>query len=52
MTIVPAMLILGKKEAENGTVTIRRLGEKNQESLALKDALATLKRAAAPPVAL
>ena len=48
---VPVMLILGKKEAESGRVTIRRLGEKEQENLALEDALATLKHEAAPPVA-
>ncbi len=40
---VPVMLVVGKKEAEEGTVSIRRLGDKRQQVLALEEALAILK---------
>ncbi len=46
---VPIMLILGRKEAEQNTVTIRRLGQERQESLALEEAAVKLKAEAAPP---
>jgi threonyl-tRNA synthetase len=49
---VPILLILGRKEAEERNVTIRRLGEERQESLALDGAVAKLKSLAAPPVPL
>ena len=49
---VPILLILGRKEAEERKVTIRRLGEEKQESLALDEAVAKLKGLAAPPVPL
>ncbi len=49
---VPVILVLGKREAEEGTVTIRRLGQKEQESLALDLALDKLTSQAAPPVPL
>jgi threonyl-tRNA synthetase len=49
---VPILLILGRKEAEERKVTIRRLGEEKQESLALDEAVAKLKGQAAPPVPL
>jgi len=49
---VPILLILGRKEAEERKVTIRRLGEERQESLALDEAVAKLKGLAAPPVPL
>ncbi|MCG8479264.1 MAG: threonine--tRNA ligase, partial [Spirochaetales bacterium] len=46
---VPAMAVVGKREAEEGTVALRRLGGKNQEVLAL-DALASrLAEEALPP---
>ena len=46
---VPAMAVVGKREAEEGTVALRRLGGKNQEVLAL-DALASrLSEEALPP---
>ncbi len=48
---VPILLILGRKEAEERKVTIRRLGEERQESLALEEAVAKLKGLAAPPLA-
>ncbi len=47
---VPAIAVVGNREAEQGTVALRRLGsEKRQEVLALDDALATLRTEAAPP---
>jgi threonyl-tRNA synthetase len=49
---VPVMLVLGRREAEQGSVTIRRLGQEQQESLALDQAVDTLKSEAAPPVPL
>jgi threonyl-tRNA synthetase len=52
LTKVPILLILGRKEAEERKVTIRRLGEERQESLALDEAVAKLKGLAAPPVPL
>ena len=36
---VPAIFVAGGREAENNTITIRRLGSKNQETLALSDAI-------------
>ena len=46
---IPAMAVVGKREAEEGTVALRRLGGKNQEVLAL-DALASrLAEEALPP---
>ena len=46
---IPALLVVGAREAENGTVSIRRLGAKNQESLALDDAVNRLGREARAP---
>ena len=46
---VPAMLIVGRREAENGEVTIRRRGVKQQETLPLAEAVAALQAEAAPP---
>lgn len=39
---VPALLVCGKKEAEEGTVSIRRLGSKHQKSMSLQEAIASL----------
>ncbi|MBI2979081.1 MAG: threonine--tRNA ligase, partial [Rhodospirillales bacterium] len=48
---VPVMLVVGAKEAADGTVAVRRLGGKAQEILALKEAVARLmEEAAGPPV--
>ena len=47
---VPVIMVVGAKEAEAGTVAIRRLGGKNQEILALKDAMDTLMAEAAGPL--
>ena len=48
---VPILLILGRKEAEERKVTIRRLGEEKQESLALDEAVSKLQALAAAPLA-
>jgi threonyl-tRNA synthetase len=39
---VPALLVVGRREAEAGTVTIRRLGSQAQETLSLDQAIAGL----------
>jgi threonyl-tRNA synthetase len=46
---IPALLVVGKREAEQGTVAVRRLGGKEQEILALGEAVARLKEEAAVP---
>ncbi|WP_417517863.1 threonine--tRNA ligase [Minwuia sp.] len=46
---VPVMLVVGKREAEEGKVSIRRLGEKQQQVLALEEALAILVDEGTPP---
>jgi len=49
MQKVPAILVVGKREQEEGTVALRRLGGKNQETLALDDAIHILKEEAQMP---
>ncbi|MEJ6726454.1 MAG: threonine--tRNA ligase [Emcibacteraceae bacterium] len=39
---IPAIFVAGGREADNNTITIRRLGSKNQETLDLTDAINTL----------
>ncbi|MCC7167826.1 MAG: threonine--tRNA ligase [Rhodospirillales bacterium] len=46
---VPLILALGKREAEERTVALRRLGSQAQESLALDEMLARLTAEARPP---
>jgi threonyl-tRNA synthetase len=46
---VPFMLVVGKREAENRQVALRRLGGEKQEVLALEDAVAMLKAESTPP---
>ena len=46
---VPVILVVGKREAEEQTVAMRRLGGKEQEILALEQAVATLKEEAISP---
>ena len=36
------IFVVGKREAEEGTVTIRRLGSKRQETMRLDEAIAKL----------
>jgi threonyl-tRNA synthetase len=46
---IPVILVVGAREEEQGTVAIRRLGGKEQEILALDDAIHRLRDEAAPP---
>ena len=46
---VPVILVVGAREAEDESVAMRRLGGKQQEVLALQDALARLKEEAQSP---
>jgi len=46
---VPALLVVGKKEAAERTVSIRRLGKENQQVMPLDDALAALAAEAVAP---
>ena len=48
---VPVMLVVGAREAEEGTVAMRRMGGKDQEILALDEAVARLVEEAAGPLA-
>ncbi len=45
----PYLLVLGRREAENRTVTVRKLGAEKQESLALDAAISMLAAEAVPP---
>ena len=46
---VPALLVVGKKEAAERTVSIRRLGKEGQQVMPLDAALAALAQEAVPP---
>lgn len=46
---VPHLLVIGKREADEGTVAIRTLGEQQQKVLPLAEAIAMLKGEATPP---
>jgi threonyl-tRNA synthetase len=46
---VPVMLVVGKREAEERKVSIRRLGSQKQEVMSLDDAIAMLKAEGTPP---
>jgi threonyl-tRNA synthetase len=46
---VPVLLVVGKKEAAERTVSIRRLGKEGQQVMALEKALAMLTDEAVPP---
>jgi len=48
---VPAIFVVGNREAEEGTVAVRRLGGKAQEFLELTQAVATLTDEATSPAA-
>ena len=49
MAKVPVTLVVGKREAEEKTVSIRRLGSQAQETLPLADALRRIAAEAVPP---
>jgi len=46
---VPVLVVVGKREAEEGKVSIRRLGSDGQQVLGLDDAIAALAAEATPP---
>jgi threonyl-tRNA synthetase len=46
---VPHLLVVGKREADEGTVAIRTLGEERQRVMPLAEAIALLKGEATPP---
>jgi threonyl-tRNA synthetase len=43
------LAVVGRKEAESGTIALRRLGSPAQEVLRLEEAVARLAREATPP---
>ena len=49
MAKVPVLLVAGKREAEEGTVSVRRLGSQKQEVMSLDAAVQTLVDEAVPP---
>lgn len=46
---VPVILVCGKREEEEGSVNMRRLGSQNQTSLLLEDVIQQLRDEATPP---
>jgi len=46
---VPQLLVVGKREAEEGTVAVRTLGAEHQKVMPLAKAIALLKEEATPP---
>ena len=46
---VPVLLVAGRREAEEGTISIRRMGSKNQTVMSLAEAKAMLLGEAVPP---
>jgi threonyl-tRNA synthetase len=47
---VPLLLVVGKREAEEGTVAVRRLGsEDHQKMMSLDEAVAMMQGEAVPP---
>ena len=46
---VPQLLVVGKREAEEGTVAVRTLGAEHQKVMSLADAIALLRSEATPP---
>ena len=46
---VPMLLVVGKREAEEGKVSIRRLGSDGQQVVALAEAIVVLSQEALPP---
>jgi len=49
VTKVPVILVVGKRETDEKSVNMRRLGSQEQKSMSLVDALAALKAEAMPP---
>jgi threonyl-tRNA synthetase len=46
---VPHLLVVGKREAEEGTVAVRTLGAEHQRVMSLTDAIALIRNEATPP---
>jgi len=46
---VPQLLVVGKREAEEGTVAVRTLGAEHQKVMSLADAIALLRSEGTPP---
>ncbi len=46
---VPHLLVVGKREAEEGTVAVRTLGVEHQKVMSLDEAIAMLREEATPP---
>ncbi len=46
---IPALLVVGKKEAETHSVSVRRLGSEGQKVLSTEEAIAALVEEATPP---
>ncbi|TZG26343.1 threonine--tRNA ligase [Sphingomonas montanisoli] len=46
---VPALLVVGRREAEEGTVAVRRLGSEGQTIMTVDEVIAALKAEATPP---
>jgi threonyl-tRNA synthetase len=46
---VPVILVCGRREAEEGSVNVRRLGSQDQKSMPLADAIAAFVDEAVPP---
>ena len=49
MAKIPVLLVVGKREAEEGTVSVRRLGSQGQEVMPLDAAISLLVSEAVPP---
>ena len=49
LATVPVIAVVGAKEKENGTVTVRRLGSEKQETVKLDDFVAALVKEAQMP---
>ncbi|MCB1422755.1 MAG: hypothetical protein KDJ69_09875, partial [Nitratireductor sp.] len=46
---VPVILVVGNREAEEGTVSMRRLGSQQSQSMTLDEAIVMLAEEATPP---
>jgi len=49
VTKIPVLLVVGRREAEERTVSVRRLGSQGQEVVGLDEMIARLKEEATPP---
>ena len=49
LTKVPLILVCGRREADEGTVNLRRLGSRDQQLLSVEDAVKSLAAEAVPP---